>query len=112
MVTGPNVFPQGFPQIGSPFVELHAGRIQQAWLQLLISLWNRTGGGPGSLGPTGPTGTTGPTGISGPAGLTGATGPTGGGDGEGGVLPLVNGDLPGPALIADPLGQCVGVPLT
>lgn len=29
----------------------------------------------------------------------------------GGVLPLVNGDLPGPSLIADPSGQCVGVPL-
>lgn len=28
-----------------------------------------------------------------------------------GTLPLVNGDLPGPAFITDPLGQCVGCPL-
>lgn len=36
----------GFPQIGSPFVN-EGGRINQAWLQLLIALWNRTGGGMG-----------------------------------------------------------------
>jgi hypothetical protein len=28
-----------------------------------------------------------------------------------GMLPLVNGDLPGPSLIADPYGQCIGVAL-
>lgn len=27
------------------------------------------------------------------------------------VLPLATGDLPGPVLIADPFGQCVGAPL-
>lgn len=48
---------QGFPKVTAPFV-FADGRIQQAWLQLLIALWNRTGGGPGtpelSLGlPTG-----------------------------------------------------------
>ena len=128
MVTGPtgniNYHPQGFPQIASPLVDASSGRIQQAWLQLLIALWNRTGGGPGGQGPTGPTGETGPTGPtgpSGPTGATGATGPTGPtGDtgstgptaaGGGGVLPLVNGDLPGPSPIADPYGQYIGVPL-
>lgn len=35
----------------------------------------------------------------------------GGSGGVGGVLPLVTGDLPGPVLIADSLGQCIGVPL-
>lgn len=30
---------------------------------------------------------------------------------EHGVLPLVNGDLPGPALMSDPLGQTIGVPI-
>lgn len=34
-----------------------------------------------------------------------------GGGGSAGMLPLVNGDLPGPALVADGLGQCIGVPL-
>lgn len=28
-----------------------------------------------------------------------------------GTLPLVNGDTPGPALVADPDGQCIAVPL-
>lgn len=28
-----------------------------------------------------------------------------------GMLPLANGDLPGPALLADPYGQCIGVAL-
>lgn len=28
-----------------------------------------------------------------------------------GMLPLVNGDLPGPSLISDGAGQCIGVPL-
>lgn len=32
----------GFPQISSRFVDKE-GRIDQAWLQLLITLWNRTG---------------------------------------------------------------------
>lgn len=31
-----------FPQIGSRFVDKE-GRIDQAWLQLLITIWNRTG---------------------------------------------------------------------
>jgi hypothetical protein len=30
---------------------------------------------------------------------------------KGAVLPLVNGDLPGPAFIADPHGQSIGVPI-
>lgn len=30
---------------------------------------------------------------------------------SGGLLPLVNGDLPGPTLMADPYGQCIGVPV-
>lgn len=33
------------------------------------------------------------------------------GGGGGSMLPLVNGDTPGPALIADPYGQCIGVPV-
>lgn len=33
------------------------------------------------------------------------------GGGGSGVLPLVTGDLPGPNLMADPYGQCIGVPL-
>lgn len=37
---------QGFPQIGLPFVASD-GHITQTWLQLLISLWQRTGGGQG-----------------------------------------------------------------
>lgn len=32
-----------------------------------------------------------------------------GGGGGGAMLPLVNGDLPGPALVADANGQCIGV---
>jgi hypothetical protein len=34
-----------------------------------------------------------------------------GGSGSAGMLPLVSGDLPGPSLIADGSGQCIGVPL-
>lgn len=34
-----------------------------------------------------------------------------GGGGSAGMLPLVNGDLPGPAAIADGSGQFIGVPL-
>lgn len=37
---------QGFPQIGLPLVSQN-GTITQTWLQLLISLWQRTGGGQG-----------------------------------------------------------------
>ena len=37
---------QGFPKIAAPFVN-DDGTINQVWLQLLITLWNRTGGGPG-----------------------------------------------------------------
>lgn len=39
---------QGMPQGASPFVDLSTGNIKQAWLQLLINLWNRTGAGGGS----------------------------------------------------------------
>jgi hypothetical protein len=35
----------------------------------------------------------------------------GGGGSSAGMLPLVSGDLPGPSLIADAVGQCIGVPL-
>lgn len=42
----------GFPIIQAPFTN-KAGHINQAWLQLLISLWNRTGGGAGGGGGTG-----------------------------------------------------------
>jgi hypothetical protein len=34
-----------------------------------------------------------------------------GGSSGGSMLPLVSGDLPGPSLIADASGQCIGVPL-
>jgi hypothetical protein len=34
-----------------------------------------------------------------------------GGPSGGAILPLVNGDLPGPSLMADIVGQCIGVPL-
>lgn len=34
-----------------------------------------------------------------------------GGSGGTSVIPLVNGDLPGPSLVADEFGQCIGVPL-
>jgi hypothetical protein len=37
----------GFPAINTVFVD-PTGRIQQAWLQLLINLWRRTGSGPGA----------------------------------------------------------------
>jgi len=37
---------QGFPKIAAPFVN-DDGTINQVWLQLLITLWNRTGGAPG-----------------------------------------------------------------
>jgi hypothetical protein len=40
---------QGFPQITSPLVNPETGRIDQAWMQLLITLWNRTGGGSGDF---------------------------------------------------------------
>lgn len=38
---------QGFPNIGSPVVDPRTGTIQQVWLQLFVSLWNRTGSGQG-----------------------------------------------------------------
>lgn len=38
--------PQGFPHIDMPLVTT-SGNITQTWLQLLISLWQRTGGGGG-----------------------------------------------------------------
>jgi hypothetical protein len=37
---------QGFPQIQSPIADGN-GKLQQAWYQLLVSLWNRTGAGTG-----------------------------------------------------------------
>lgn len=37
---------QGFPNITSPIAGPE-GRLQQAWYQLFIALWNRTGGGAG-----------------------------------------------------------------
>lgn len=40
---------QGFPQISSPLVDLRTGIVSQTWLQLLISLWNRTGGQQGDV---------------------------------------------------------------
>jgi len=40
---------QGFPQISAPFVNPENGQIHQTWLQLLISLFNRTGGSSGNL---------------------------------------------------------------
>lgn len=42
-------FPQGFPQISAPFVDINNGQINQTWLQLLISLFQRTGGSGGGL---------------------------------------------------------------
>lgn len=38
---------QGFPNVSAPFVS-DKGYIQQSWLQLLISLWIRTGSGQGN----------------------------------------------------------------
>lgn len=38
---------QGFPQISAPFVDPSTGQIHQTWLQLLIALFNRTGGAGG-----------------------------------------------------------------
>ena len=38
---------QGFPDVSSTLVG-PSGHIRQAWLQLLIQLWNRTGGSPGT----------------------------------------------------------------
>lgn len=40
---------QGFPNINSPLVDARTGQINQTWLQFLISLWTRTGGGPGRV---------------------------------------------------------------
>ncbi len=37
---------QGFPNVSLPLTD-DKGQIQQAWLQLLIALWKRTGDGPG-----------------------------------------------------------------
>jgi hypothetical protein len=39
---------QGFPNVSSQLVD-GSGQIQQAWLQLLIQLWNRTGGASGVI---------------------------------------------------------------
>lgn len=181
---------QGFPTIIAPLVN-EDKTINQVWLQLLITLWNRTGMGSGvsssdaiafatltenrlavplpnidtdvaiSSALTAPLAVvgTGATGLEGE--MTGPTplqrqddlasalffpvAPPSGGlavKDEGaqivasatsmnfvgvgitatasgssvtvvvnGMLPLVNGDLPGPAFITDGFGQCIGVPL-
>jgi hypothetical protein len=39
---------QGFPNLDQVFTDPKTGRIQQAWLQFLIALWNRTGAAPGT----------------------------------------------------------------
>lgn len=181
---------QGFPTIQAPLVN-EDKTINQVWLQLLITLWNRTGMGPGvssadamafavltenrlaiplpnvdtdvaiSSALTAPLASPG-TGSSGLEGDLAALPPQQRQDdlasalffpvapssgsiavkdegvlivgavtsidfvGAGiaavasgsavtvtvnGMLPLVNGDLPGPAFITDGFGQCIGVPL-
>lgn len=181
---------QGFPTIEAPLVNKD-NTINQVWLQLLITLWNRTGMGPGVSASdaiafavltenrlaiplpnidtdvaivsalTAPLATSGggasglegdlttPAGFSRQDELASAlffpVPPSSGGitvKDEGtlitgavtsidfvgagiaavaagsavtvtvnGMLPLVNGDLPGPAFITDGFGQCIGVPL-
>lgn len=44
----PTTTQQGFPQNSAPFVNPGTGTINPTWLQLLITLWNRTGQGSGS----------------------------------------------------------------
>lgn len=39
---------QGFPQVGSPIADPKTGRVTQPWYQLIIALWNRTGGSSGT----------------------------------------------------------------
>jgi hypothetical protein len=156
---------QGFPKVSEPIVDPKSGLINQTWLQLLITLWNRTGGPSGSVdryetnqiqgalsdvqnrltqletpspetsqflglfqqiqdavslvSPDRPV-----TSIQGRS-VSGAS-PSDSNvlawnastkewepqaASSGGVLPLVTGTTPGPDLIADPLGQCIGVPL-
>lgn len=43
----PGAAPQGFPNLSQPIAGL-GGILTRPWLQLLISLWNRTGGASGS----------------------------------------------------------------
>lgn len=38
---------QGFPNVSIPFVDINTGVLKQPWMQLLISLYTRTGGGSG-----------------------------------------------------------------
>lgn len=40
---------QGFPQVSLPFVNPTTGIVNQTWYQLLIALWNRTGGAQGDV---------------------------------------------------------------
>lgn len=40
----------GFPNVGAPFVNPANGTLNQVWYYLLLSLWNRTGGGAPSGG--------------------------------------------------------------
>lgn len=39
---------QGFPQINAPIADPKTGRATQPWYQLIITLWNRTGGSSGT----------------------------------------------------------------
>lgn len=41
---------QGFPQLNAPIADPATGRITQPWYQLVITLWNRTGGGQSTIG--------------------------------------------------------------
>lgn len=54
-MVGSNNPQQGFPQISLPYVDENR-YITQTWLQLLVSLWNRTGAGSGQQ-PAAPAGT-------------------------------------------------------
>jgi hypothetical protein len=77
---------------------IYNGRVGDLFLQrdgsaVLGVIWEKTSGDDTSGGWTNPAG-------GGPPGTSGI------------YAPLVNGDLPGPTLIADPLGQCVMVEIT
>lgn len=85
-----------FDGYGSPN-SVYAGRVGDLFLQrdgsaALGIIWEKT---------------------SGDDTLTGWTNPSGGSPSASGIYaPLVNGDLPGPTLVADPFGQTVMVPIT
>lgn len=42
--------PTNFPDVGAPMVDPKTGRLSMAWFQLLLALFNRTGGTSGSSG--------------------------------------------------------------